>query len=358
MTLRIRLHKNEREILQELVRGQRVEARCHRRARMILLAAEGETISSIAEKMGSNRLRVGQWLNRFEEQRLEGLQDLSRDGRPVEITPLERHQVIATACRTPKEFGFQRTLWSYETLVNALVSTRLVRQISTQTVWRILDEAEIKPHRVKMWCHSNDPLYQQKMRAIVHLYTHLQKGEPVVCIDEKTGIQALSRCRELKPSQPDQAARFDFEYKRNGTRCLFACFNVGTGKVLGRCTEKRKRPDFFSFMDHVASVYPERRVHAVMDNLNTHRNTSQGDFVTDWNKRHGNRFVFYYTPTHGSWLNQVELWFGIVSRRILRYGNFRSPDELIAAIEAFIEEWNRIEAHPFRWTYEGLPLVR
>lgn len=358
MSLRFRLHKRERKILQELVRRQRGEARSHRRARMILLAAAGESISSIAEKMGSNRLRVGQWLQRFEQRRLDGLQDLPRDGRPSEITPLERHQVIATACRSPKEFGFQRTLWNYPTLVNAVTSSGLVRQISTQTVWRILDEAEIKPHRVKMWCHSKDPLYQQKMRAIVRLYTHLPKGEPVLSIDEKTGMQALSRSRALEAPEPGRSGRFEFEYKRNGTRCLFACFDVRTGKVLGRCTKKRKRPDFFSFMDGVASVYRKRRVHVVVDNLNTHRNTTQGDFVTRWNKRHGNRFVFYYTPTHGSWLNQVELWFGIVSRRILRYGNFRSPDELIAAIEAFIEEWNRTEAHPFRWTYEGLPLVK
>jgi transposase len=308
--------------------------------------------------MGSNRLRVGQWLKRFEEHRLDGLGDLPRSGRPPEITPLERHQVIATACRSPKEFGFQRTLWSHATLMRAVMSAGLVRQIGVRSVGCILEDAEIKPHRVKMWCHSKDPAYQQKMRAIVHLYTHLPKGEPVLSIDEKTGMQALSRCRALKSSEPGQSGRFEFEYKRNGTRCLFACFDVRTGKVLGRCTKQRKRPDFFSFMDLAASVYRQRRVHVVLDNLNTHRDTTKGDFVTQWNKQHKNRFVFYYTPTHGSWLNQVELWFGIVSRRILRYGNFRSPDELIAAIEAFIEEWNRTEAHPFRWTYEGLPLVK
>jgi transposase len=179
----------------------------------------------------------------------------------------------------------------------------------------------------------------------------------VLCIDEKTGMQALSRSRELQLPEPGRSARFEFEYKRHGTRCLFACFNVGTGKVIGRCTKARKRPDFFSFMDEVASVYRQHRVHVVLDNLNTHRDTSRGAFLSDWNVRHGNRFRFHYTPTHGSWLNQVELWFGIVSRRVLRYGNFRSPNELVEAIESFIARWNRREAHPFRWTYEGLPLV-
>lgn len=354
----IRLSKSERENLEAIVRRQRCEARLHRRARMILLAEAGETISSIARKVGTIRLHVHEWLKRFESDRLDGLEDLPRSGRPPEITPLERHQVIAAACLSPKEFGFQRTLWSHAALARAVVSSERVRSISSSAVGRILYEAEIKPHCIKMWCHSKDPKYQEKMRAIVRLYTHPPKSEPVLSIDEKTGMQALSRSRELQPSEPGRAARFEFEYKRNGTRCLFACFNIGTGKVLGQCTKRRKRPDFFSFMNGVASVYRHRRVHVILDNLNTHCNTSQGDFVTQWNKRHGNRFVFYYTPTHGSWLNQVELWFGIVSRRILRYGNFHSPDELIAAIEAFIEEWNRTEAHPFRWTYEGLPLVK
>lgn len=322
------------------------------------MAAEGESISAIARSLGTCRARVGQWLQRFGECRLEGLEDLPRSGRPPEITSLERHQVIATACRSPADFGFQRVLWDHATLAIAVMSAGLVRSISSRTVGRILEEAEIKPHRVKMWCHSDDPVYQEKMRAIVDLYINLPKGEPVLSIDEKTGMQALSRRRPLQPARPKREARFDFEYRRNGTRCLFACFNVGTGKVLGQCTTQRKRADFLSFLDQVASAYRQRRVHVVLDNLNTHRDTNQGAFITEWNQRHGGRFVFHYTPTHGSWLNQVELWFCVLSRRILRYGNFHSPNELVAAVMAFIKAWNETEAHPFRWTYEGHPLVR
>jgi transposase len=325
---------------------------------MVLLAAEGESISAIARNLGTCRSRVGQWLQRFTERRLEGLEDLPRSGRPPEITPLERHQVIATACRAPAEFGFERVLWDHATLAIAVMSAGLVRSISSRTVGRILEDAEIKPHRVKMWCHSDDPAYQEKMRAIVDLYINLRKGEPVLSIDEKTGMQALSRRRPLQPATSRRDARFDFEYKRNGTRCLFACFNVGTGRVHGQCTTQRKRVDFLSFMDQIASAYRQRRVHVVLDNLNTHRDTKQGAFMTEWNNRHGGRFVFHYTPTHGSWLNQVELWFCILNRRILRYGNFHSPDELVTAVMAFIRAWNETEAHPFRWTYEGLPLVR
>lgn len=325
---------------------------------MVLLAADGESISAIARSLGTCRARVGHWLRRFREHRLAGLEDLLRSGRPPEITPLERHQVIATACRSPVDFGFQRVLWDHARLAGAVMSAGLVRSISARTVGRILEDAEIKPHRIKMWCHSDDPAYQQKMRAIVDLYVNLPKGEPVLSIDEKTGMQALSRRRPLKPAALGRDARFEFEYKRNGTRCLFACFNVGTGKVLGQCTMQRRRPDFLSFMDRVASVYRQRRVHVILDNLNTHCDTNRGAFMTEWNRRHGNRFVFHYTPTHGSWLNQIELWFSIVTRRILRHGNFHSPDALVEAIMAFISGWNGTEAHPFRWTYEGLPLVR
>lgn len=351
------LTEQEIEVLQAILRCQTAEVRLHRRARMVLLAAAGESIASIARKLGTNRQRVGEWLGRFDDQRLEGLEDLPRSGRPDVLTPLERHQVVAVACCSPSEFGVNRAVWTHRALRAAVLSAGLVRSIGTSTVGGILEQAEIKPHRIKMWCHSEDPAFQAKMRSIVDLYVSPPAGEPVLCIDEKTGMQALSRSHDLKPATTGRDGRFEFEYKRNGTRCLFGCFDIGSGRVLGRCTTHRKRPDFFAFMDLVASAYEQRRVHVVLDNLNTHRDTSRGDFVTSWNKRHGNRFVFHYTPTHGSWLNQIELWFGIVSRRVLRYGSFSSPDDLVEAIGAFMTDWNSVEAHPFRWTYNGLPLV-
>ena len=161
------LSKRERDDLRSITRHQRGEARFHRRARMVLLAAAGESISAIARKLGTCRARVGQWLERFQERRMEGLEDLPRSGRPPEITPLERHQVIATACRAPSEFGFERVLWDHATLAIAVMSAGLVRSISARSVGRILEEAEIKPHRVKMWCHSDDPDYQKKMQNLM-----------------------------------------------------------------------------------------------------------------------------------------------------------------------------------------------
>jgi transposase len=324
---------------------------------MVLLAAAGKSVAAVARQLGTCRLRVSQGLKRFERARLSGLEDRPRSGRPIEITSLERHQVIAIACRAPKDLGVARNTWTHESLRDTLVRKRLVRRISISEVGRILSEADLKPHRVKGWCHSSDPDFQTKMRAIVALYVRRPTGAPVLSVDEKTGMQVLSRARELQPAAPGRAGRLEFEYRRHGTRCLFACFNVGTGRVLGRITSSRKRPDFFAFMDLIARKYRQPRVHVILDNLNTHKDTSMGPYLSEWNRRHGRRFVFHFTPTHGSWLNQVELWFAIVTRRVLRHGDFRSVDQLLAALEQFIARWNRREAHPFRWTYRGLPLV-
>lgn len=353
----IRVSPGAREELERIVREQRGEARLYRRARMVLLAASGASIASVARQMGTNRARVGAWLQRFEERGIEGLADEPRSGRPAEISALERHQVIAAACSEPTEFGLERAVWSHESLADALQDSGRVRSISSSTVGRILAEAEIKPHRIKTWCHSSDPQYQTKMRSIVDLYVTPPAGEPVLSVDEKSGIQVLSRRRPLVPASPRRDARYEFEYKRNGTRCLFACFNIRTGTVLGRCTVRRTREDFFSFMDLVAGHYRQRRVHVVLDNLNTHIDTTRGAFMTEWNRSHGARFRFHYTPTHASWLNQIELWFSILSRQVLRYGDFHTPDDLVRTIRAFIRRWNQQHARPFRWTYEGRPLV-
>ena len=348
---------DERGELERIVREQRVEARLYRRARMVLLAASGASISSVARQVGTNRSRVGAWLRRFEASGIEGLRDERRSGRPAQITSLERHQVIAAACSDPSAYGLERSVWSHESLADALEDSGQVRSISSTTVGRILAEAEIKPHRVKTWCHSSDPEYQSKMEAIVALYVSPPPHEPVLSIDEKSGIQVLSRLRPMVPARPGRDPRYEFEYRRHGTRCLFGCFNVRTGTVLGRCTGRRTREDFLSFMDLVARHYRQRRVHVVLDNLNTHKDTSRGAFMTKWNRAHGDRFRFHYTPTHGSWLNQIELWFSILSRQVLRYGDFDTPDVLVATIAAFIRRWNRDHARPFRWTYEGRPLV-
>jgi transposase len=207
--MEIKLSAAAREALESVIRQQCVEARSYRRARMLLLADRGESIQGIARTMGTNRSLVREWFRRFLAEGMEGLSDRPRSGRPEVITALERHQVLATACRSPGEFGHCRTLWSHDTLAETVLAHGLVRAISAATVGRILDEAEIKPHRVKMWCHSDDPLYQEKLRDIVRLYVTPPHGEALLSIDEKTSIQALSRalCEDWNWRQANGALR-------------------------------------------------------------------------------------------------------------------------------------------------------
>ncbi len=196
-SMRPRLRAYERQKLERILRTQSGETRTYRRARMVLLAIGGDNVASIARALGTSRARVTDWLRRFERERLGGLEDRPRSGRPRVISALERHQVIAAACQSPRELGVERNVWTHQALADALVASGRVRAVSATTAGEILDEADIKPHRVKMWCHSDDPDFQNKMRAIVRLYVRRPRGEPVLCIDEKTGMQALlpgARC--------------------------------------------------------------------------------------------------------------------------------------------------------------------
>jgi transposase len=224
--------------------------------------------------------------------------------------------------------------------------------VSRASISRILRAADLQPHRVQMWCHSKDPLYDAKLADITALYLSAPPCEPVLCIDEKSQIQALWRPHQRDP-RPGRLARLQFDYVRRGTRCLFAAFNVRTGQVLGRMRPRRTSADFLGFLDEVALRYRQGVVHLVLDNLNTH----YGPAVRAWNARHGRRFRFHYTPTHASWLNQIEIFFGILTRRVLRHARFACTRDLDRVLLGFLGFWNRAEAHPFRWTYREPALV-
>lgn len=350
---RLFLPREDKRVLRMLRRAQSAEARYVRRARILLYCARGVAHEEVAQRLETSPGQVRKWRRRYEVWGLEGVLDAPRCGRPPWILPCEQVAVLGAACRDPVLLGEARTLWTQESLARVLIRSGRVRRISASTVGRILRRAGIKPHKVKMWCTSTDPRYDEKLADITGLYVDPPPGEPVLSIDEKTGMQALSRGRGLGRKSPSGVGRLEFEYRRNGTRCLFACLNVRTGQVLGRLGPTRTAADFLSFLDTVAGAYRQGRVHIVLDNLNTHH----GDALAAWNRRHGGRFEFHYTPTHGSWLNQVEIFFGILSRRVLRAASYGSTRLLDAAVTRFLAQWNQEEAHPFRWTYRGRVLV-
>jgi transposase len=314
---------------------------------MVLLRLEGCGPVEIARQLGVARSQVHRQLERFRRAGLEGLEDRPRSGRPARIGKEARTRVVALACRRPERFGVAQVLWTLDALAHCAQRTGIVSRISRSSVHRILKDAELRPHKVKMWCTSNDPDYDRKMADVVRLYLHPQEGEAVVCFDEKSQMQARSRRVALRQPRAGRPGRQESDYLRHGTRCLLACFDVRTGRVIGELREQRRSVEFLAFLDVIAAAYPQGRVHVVLDNLNTH----YGPAVDAWNRARGGRFTFHYTPFHASWLNQIETFFSILSRRVLRHGEFGSAEALEAKVVAFLRRWNRCEAHPFRWTY-------
>jgi hypothetical protein len=253
--------------------------------------------------------------------------------------------------------------------------------MSRSAVQRILAEADLKPHRSKYWLHSLDPQFEAKALDICRLYLDAPRlyrhGELVLCVDEKTGIQALERARPTTPGAPGRPERRDPEYVRHGTRCLLATLVVPTGEVIGGVTERRATWDFVRHIRDVVVRFPEvERFHWVMDNLNTHWTFELCQYLGKlsgvWDGRPAlrtgaqrrafladpaHKHVVHFTPKHGSWLNQVEIWFGVLCRRLLRRGEFRSVEELAERILEFIDYYDRHDAHPYEWTYTGKPLA-
>ena len=219
--------------------------------------------------------------------------------------------------------------------------------MSLSEIGRTLRCGGLRPHRVRIWVHSPDPDFHEKVRAICELYVTPPPGAVVLCFDEKPGMQAREDRHAIHVSELRETRR-EFEYVRNGTSTLLATFDVRTGEVFGRCW-RRTAEGIDAFFEELAEKYPTGDVYIVCDNLNVHKGAAIDAFVA----RHGGRFHFVYTPLHASWMNQVEVWFGILQRRVLRHGSFSSVVDLQAAVQGFIRHWNEVECHPFRWRFRG-----
>lgn len=272
--------------------------------------------------------------------------------------------------------------WTLDELARAIVNEAAQRAMSRSTVWRILDAADLKPHRSIYWLNSHDPDFDEKARAICQLYVNApalyQRGRLVLCSDEKTGMQILGRKYPTRPAQPGKPAKREFEYVRHGTRALLSTFCVPTGEVAWDLGQTRTSADWVAHLEHVRQRFPDmRRYDWVVDNLNTHWSLDVCRLVARWcglrlderQLRTGaqrraflsdpdHEHVFHFTPIHGSWLNQVELFFSVLARRFLRRGDFASAEDFEGRLLGWLEDYNRRHAHPYRWTYTGEPLVR
>ena len=313
------------------------------------MACLGESNAEIARRLKVTAQTVCKWRGRIASVlKLNALEDAHRSGRPARVPVEVRCSVIKLACDRPEKVRF-RNIWTLGSLQEAAERETKWR-LSTSEISRILRCEGIRPHHVRMWLHSPDDEFEEKARRVCELYLAPPRGSRVVCVDEKPGMQALSRRHPTRHLR--SGVRFEFEYKRHGTSTLIAAFDVQTGEVFGRI-RRRTADGVVAFMEELAKKYPTGPVYVVWDNLNVHHDGPSKRW-TRFNERHGGRFHFVHTPKHASWVNQIELWFSILQRRVLKYGSFASKRALSASVVSFIRHWNQHEAHPFRWTFRGV----
>jgi transposase len=330
----IRLTPQEQKTLKQYLRSGTTELRLVERARVILLAHQGQSTEAIARALNTRPARVSKWRQRFAKHRLAGLVDSARSGKPRQYDESSERRILAQLDQPPPS-GF--ATWTGTRLAEAL------GDVSADEVWRVLRKHGISLERRRSWCISTDPEFAAKAADVVGLYLHPPEHALVLSVDEKPSIQALERAQGWI-RLPDGKAMHGFShcYKRHGTTTLFAALDVITGQVKTGHYRRRRRREFLDFMNEIVAAHPRREIHVVLDNLNTHKPKTDR-----WQQRHP-RVHLHYTPTYSSWLNQVECWFSILSRQALRSASFTSPEQVREAIDRFVAAYNE-KAAPFEW---------
>jgi transposase len=332
---RIVLTGEERAELVGLARSTKSEHRERLRARIVLMASDGAATREIARTVGCTIGTASKWRVRYAARRMAGLDDTGERGAAPKYGPEHDARILALLDRPPPP-GYAN--WSGPLLSKAL------GDIHVQYVWRFLRAQKIDLSGRKSWCESNDPDFVAKAAEIVGLYMAPPENVIVLAVDEKPSIQALERAQGyLKLPNGRAMTGQSHDYTRHGTTTLFAALDLSSGKVVGRHYKRRRRIEFLDFMNQIVAAHRDREIHVVLDNLSTHK--PKRDL---WLKSHNN-VHFHYTPTHASWLNQIEIWFSILTAQSLAGGSFTSVRKLIAHIDAFIASYNQT-ARPFVWT--------
>jgi transposase-like protein len=402
------ISSQERAELERLSRRHSAPRRTVQRAQIILLAAENQTVTSIATTLHLCANTVRKWIGRYTHKLpptpppenshpqpaapppplLRRLADAPRSGRPDTFTAQQTCALIALACEKPEDHGRPITHWTARELKDQAVQQAIVSRISVRHVNRLLAATDLQPHRSRYWLNAKpDPQKDDKIRVLCQIYQQAQdaarRGELTFSVDEMTGIQALARIAPDHPMQPGRPVRREFEYERHGTLSLLGGLDVAAGQVKALCRPTRTEADFLDLVDGLVQTRPQApKITFVLDNLNTHQSESLVRYVArdaaipenllgtkgkdrilqtqDSRARFlsdpSHRIRFSYTPKHASWMNQIEIWFGILVRKVIRRGNFTSLADLQHKLEAFVEYFNRTMAKPFKWTYQGKPL--
>lgn len=327
--------EDARAELESMTRSRSLPHGLVRRARIILLAAEGLSNQMIGQKVGLSRAMVGVWRKRFSAQGLIGLYDEPRPGGPRHISDEQVSVLIRKTLKTKPKGG---THWS----CRSIAAEAGMSKSTVQRVWKAFG---IQPHRQKHFKLSTDPFFVEKVRDIVGLYLNPPDKAVVLCVDEKSQIQALDRTQPLLPIGLGYVEGVTHDYIRHGTTTLFAALDIATGNVITRCKRRHRHQEYLSFLKHVDENVPQDLdIHLVVDNYSTHKHAR----VKRWLAARP-RYHVHYTPTYASWLNQVEIWFNIITQRAIRRGTFKSVKELIEKIEQFVKQYN-LDSSPFAWT--------
>lgn len=307
------------------------------RAKIVLMAAEGKSNTDIAVRLRMSKPSVGKWRARYLNMSIQGLHDELRPGKPRTITD-ERVAVLVRKTLTTKPKD--STQWSLRTM-----AAQTKGEVSYSTVRRIWHAFGLQPHRQRHFKLSTDPFFVEKVRDIVGLYLNPPENAVVLCVDEKSQIQALDRSQPMLPMGLGYVEGVTHDYERHGTTTLFAALDIADGKVISKCKHRHRHQEYLSFLKHVDENVPEDlAVHVVVDNYATHKHPK----VKRWLVTHP-RWHAHYTPTYASWLNQIEIWFNLITQRAIRRGTFGSVKELINKIEDFIKHYNS-HSNPFVWT--------
>lgn len=345
----ISLDEETRAVLDVRVGAHTTPQRDAKRANIILLAADGVSSAQISRRVGMHESNVAMWRRRFLEEGLDGLVDTARPGRP-EIYDHNDRLEMAAAATTLRDKPDGRETWTYDELCEEVNNGGV--GVSRSHLWNILRSFDIRPHLVKGWLNrSNCEDFWERVEDVCGLYLDEPTRAVVFSIDEKTGIQATERKYATQPARQGQPVREEFEYVRHGTASLMTAFEVHTGDVYTNVIQKNDSETFCEFLAEIDANVPKGLgIHVILDNGSSHTSRE----TKRWLKRH-KRFHMHYTPPHASWVNQVELFFSILTRKVLKNNSFKSRKDLVTKIMSFIEEYNKT-ASPFAWTYSGKPL--
>ncbi|MBA3283488.1 MAG: IS630 family transposase [Nitrosopumilus sp.] len=341
--IKVKLTQTELLALQAIVRSTKVEKRIAERAKIILSWYNGSSFVETKKELGVSEVIINKWRKRFLQDRMNGLKDAPRSGKPAIYSAAQKARVIKLATEKAGQ-GYTH------------MSQRRIAEkagMSQSKVQHLLKQADLKPHKTEYWCgKSTDPNFESKMLNIVGLYMNPPENALVLSVDEKTQIQALDRTQPLLPLKTGMPKRLTATYKRNGTVSLLAALAVHKGEITAKSIDKNNSSNFLIFLKELYKKYPRKHLHIIVDNLNVHKHQTVVDWVAS-----KKRMTLHYTPTYSSWLNQIEIWFNIMTKDVLKGGVWKSKKQLVDQLMLYVKNYNQERAKPFKWTYTGEPLT-